>query len=61
MLITTDPPASADCVCSLSFGVIGRLPRVVSEPGVIFNGYAVLAGVSLHPRIQPRVSSAVSR
>jgi hypothetical protein len=31
----------------LSFGVIGRLPRVTPEPGAAFNGYAVPAGVSL--------------
>ncbi|KIM93253.1 hypothetical protein OIDMADRAFT_173290 [Oidiodendron maius Zn] len=28
----------------LSFGVIGRLPRVTPEPGAVFNGYAVPAG-----------------
>jgi hypothetical protein len=31
----------------LSFGVIGRLPRVTPEPGAVFNGYAVPAGVCL--------------
>jgi hypothetical protein len=29
----------------LSFGVIGRLPRVVPDPGAEFNGYTVPAGV----------------
>jgi hypothetical protein len=60
MLITTDSLALADCIRSLSFGVIGRLPRLVPEPGTIFNGYAVPAGVSLRPRIHPLVSWAVS-
>jgi hypothetical protein len=31
----------------LSFGVIGRLPRVTPEPGAEFNGYSVPAGVCL--------------
>ena len=31
----------------LSYGVIGRLPRVTPEPGTVFNGYAVPAGVCL--------------
>lgn len=29
----------------LSFGVIGRLPRLTPEPGAVFNEYAVPAGV----------------
>lgn len=28
----------------MSFGVPGRLPRVVSEPGATFNGYFIPAG-----------------
>ncbi|KAL1634458.1 hypothetical protein SLS58_010654 [Diplodia intermedia] len=28
----------------LSYGVIGRLPRVVPEPGAVFNGHAIPAG-----------------
>lgn len=35
-------------LCRLSFGVIGRLPRVTPEPGAVFNGYAVPASVRLH-------------
>jgi hypothetical protein len=31
----------------LSFGVIGRLPRVTPEPGAVFNGYTVPGGVCL--------------
>jgi len=30
----------------LSFGVPGRLPRVVPEPGATFNGYFLPAGVN---------------
>lgn len=29
----------------LSYGVIGRLPRVVPDPGAEFNGYFLPAGV----------------
>jgi hypothetical protein len=29
----------------LSFGVVGRLPRVVPDPGAEFNGYHVPGGV----------------
>ncbi|OAT12006.1 benzoate 4-monooxygenase cytochrome P450 [Blastomyces gilchristii SLH14081] len=32
----------------LSYGMLGRLPRVVPEPGAEFNGYRVPAGTSLH-------------
>jgi hypothetical protein len=30
----------------MSFGVIGRLPRIVPEPGAVFNGVSIPAGVS---------------
>jgi hypothetical protein len=32
-------------ISRLSYGVIGRLPRVVPEPGAFFNGFAIPAGV----------------
>jgi len=35
----------------LSYGVIGRLPRVTPEPGAEFNGYSVPAGVRLHTQL----------
>lgn len=33
-------------IFSLSFGVPGRLPRVVPEPGATFHGHFLPAGVS---------------
>lgn len=41
---------------SLSFGVPGRLPRIVPEPGETFNGYYLPAGVCVLSRFTHRVS-----
>jgi hypothetical protein len=50
--------------CRLSFGVPGRLPRVVPEPGETFNGYFLPGGVceysSLCTCMLTRAQSVVS-
>lgn len=42
----SDTTANADDSSRLSFGVPGRLPRVVPDSGATFNSYALPAGVS---------------
>lgn len=44
--IIHESTANADDCSRLSFGVPGRLPRVVPDSGASFNSYALPAGVS---------------